>query len=288
MAKSARRRMGVEERREQLITVALDLFGSRSPEDVSIDEIAERAGISRPLVYHYFPGKQSLYEAALRRAADELSARFVEPREGSLGERLLRVMGRFFDFVEDHGPGFSALMRGGPAAAVGGGDVPHAAGSARATIDDVRQAAYEQILAHLEVERPSARLALIVRSWVSLAETTALLWLDGRTVARAELEVQLVHDFVALAAVGAVADPELADLVRDLLAQEPPDGLFADLLTRLVTLVPEAPQAPEAPEAPQAPAAPQVPQGPHVSHTSPVSHTPRLPHAPRAPEAPRV
>ncbi|MEU3963043.1 TetR/AcrR family transcriptional regulator [Streptomyces buecherae] len=273
MAKSARRRMGVEERREQLITVALDLFASRSPEDVSIDEIAERAGISRPLVYHYFPGKQSLYEAALRRAGGELSARFVEPREGPLGDRLLRVMGRFFDFVEDHGPGFSALMRGGPAAAVGGGDVPHAPGSARATVDDVRQAAYEQILAHLEVERPSARLALIVRSWVSLAETTALLWLDGRTVARAELEVQLVHDFVALAAVGAAADPELADLVRHLLAQEPPDGLFADLLTRLVTLVPEAP------------AAPRVPQAPHVTR---VSHTPHLPHAPRAPEAPRV
>ncbi|MFF5715320.1 TetR/AcrR family transcriptional regulator [Streptomyces buecherae] len=268
MAKSARRRMGVEERREQLITVALDLFASRSPEDVSIDEIAERAGISRPLVYHYFPGKQSLYEAALRRAGGELSARFVEPREGSLGERLLRVMGRFFDFVEDHGPGFSALMRGGPAAAVGGGEVPHAPGSARATVDDVRQAAYEQILAHLEVERPSARLALIVRSWVSLAETTALLWLDGRTVARAELEVQLVHDFVALAAVGAAADPELADLVRHLLAQEPPDGLFADLLTRLFTLVPEAP------------AAPQVPRAPHTPHAPHVSHAPRAPEAP--------
>ncbi|MFE7338899.1 MULTISPECIES: TetR/AcrR family transcriptional regulator, partial [Streptomyces] len=81
MTTGVRRRMGVDERRQQLIGVALDLFSRRSPEDVSIDEIAAAAGISRPLVYHYFPGKQSLYEAALRRAADELAARFLEPLE---------------------------------------------------------------------------------------------------------------------------------------------------------------------------------------------------------------
>jgi AcrR family transcriptional regulator len=108
--------MGVEERRQQLIGVALELFSRRSPDEVSIDEIATAAGISRPLVYHYFPGKLSLYEAALKRASDDLASRFDEPREGPLGARLLRVMGRYFDFVDEHGPGFSALLRGGPSA----------------------------------------------------------------------------------------------------------------------------------------------------------------------------
>ncbi|PNE42023.1 TetR family transcriptional regulator [Streptomyces noursei] len=221
--------MGVEERREQLIAVALGLFSHRSPEDVSIDEIAEAAGISRPLVYHYFPGKQQLYEAALRRAADELTARFVEPHEGPLGARLLRVMERYFAFVEEHGPGFSALMRGGPAI-----------GSTRtsALIDGVRQAAYTQILSHLDVDAhaPSPRLELVVRSWISLAETTALLWLDGRRVPRAELERQLVHDFAALAAVSAAYDQEMAQVVRRMLADEPADGMFADLVGRLLEL----------------------------------------------------
>ncbi|MEK2475336.1 MULTISPECIES: TetR/AcrR family transcriptional regulator [Streptomyces] len=229
MTTGARRRMGVEERREQLIAVALGLFSHRSPEDVSIDEIAEAAGISRPLVYHYFPGKQQLYEAALRRAADELTARFVEPHEGPLGARLLRVMERYFDFVEEHGPGFSALMRGGPAI-----------GSTRtsALIDGVRQAAYTQILSHLDVDAhaPSPRLELVVRSWISLAETTALLWLDGRRVPRAELERQLVHDFAALAAVSAAYDQEMAQVVRRMLADEPADGMFADLVGRLLEL----------------------------------------------------
>jgi len=219
--------MGVEERRQQLIGVALELFSQRSPDDVSIDEIAAAAGISRPLVYHYFPGKLSLYEAALRRAAEDLAGRFKEPQEGPLGARLLRAMRRFFDFVDDHGPGFSALMRGGPA--VG-------SSATNALIDSVRQAAYEQILSHLDVQDPPARLELVVRSWISLAESTALIWLDGRRIPRAELEAQLVHDFAALAAVSAAYDDEMGALVRRMLKDEPPDGPFGDLVARLLAL----------------------------------------------------
>jgi AcrR family transcriptional regulator len=219
--------MGVEERRQQLIGVALELFSRRSPDEVSIDEIASAAGISRPLVYHYFPGKLSLYEAALQRASDDLAARFAEPREGPLGARLLRVMGRYFDFVDAHGPGFSALMRGGPA--VG-------SSTTNALVDSVRQAAYVQILSHLDVTEPSARLELVVRSWISLAESTALLWLDGRRIPRAELEAQLVHDFAALLAVSAAYDEDMGALLRRVIADEPADGPFGDLVGRLIAL----------------------------------------------------
>lgn len=221
--------MGVEERRQQLIGVALDLFSRRSPDEVSIDEIASAAGISRPLVYHYFPGKLSLYEAALKRASEDLASRFAEPHEGPLGARLLRVMGRFFDFVDEHGPGFSALMRGGPA--VG-------STTTNALVDSVRQAAYEQILSHLGVAEASPRLELVVRSWISLAESTALIWLDGRRIPRAELERQLVHDFAALAAVGAAHDEGMAALLRTMVRDEPADGPIAELVGRLLSLAP--------------------------------------------------
>ncbi|GAA4552514.1 TetR family transcriptional regulator [Streptomyces violaceochromogenes] len=219
--------MGVEERRQQLIGVALELFSRRSPDEVSIDEIASAAGISRPLVYHYFPGKLSLYEAALQRASDDLAARFVEPHEGPLGARLLRVMHRYFDFVDEHGPGFSALMRGGPA--VG-------SSTTNALVDSVRQAAYVQILSHLGVSDPPARLELVVRSWISLAESTALIWLDGRRIPREELEPQLVNDFAALAAVSAAYDEEMAALLREIVKDEPADGPFAHLAGRLIAL----------------------------------------------------
>ncbi|WP_030249664.1 MULTISPECIES: TetR/AcrR family transcriptional regulator [unclassified Streptomyces] len=226
MTTGVRRRLGVEERRQQLIGVALELFSRRSPDEVSIDEIASVAGISRPLVYHYFPGKLSLYEAALQRASDDLAARFVEPHEGPLGERLLRVMHRYFDFVDEHGPGFSALMRGGPA--VG-------SSTTNALVDSVRQAAYVQILSHLGVTDPPARLELVVRSWISLAESTALIWLDGRRIPRDELEVKLVHDFAALATVSAAHDEEMRSLLHRIFKDEPTYGPFTALAGRLVT-----------------------------------------------------
>ncbi|MEU7356689.1 MULTISPECIES: TetR/AcrR family transcriptional regulator [Streptomyces] len=227
MSTGVRRRMGVEERRQQLIGVALDLFSRRSPDEVSIDEIASAAGISRPLVYHYFPGKLSLYEAALERASEDLASRFAEPHEGPLGARLLRVMGRFFDFVDEHGPGFSALMRGGPA--VG-------STTTNALVDSVRQAAYDQILSHLGVTEASPRLELVVRSWISLAESTALIWLDGRRIPRAELERQLVHDFAALAAVSAAYDEEMAAVLRGTLKEEPAESPLGELVGRLIAL----------------------------------------------------
>ncbi|MGK5449938.1 TetR/AcrR family transcriptional regulator [Streptomyces radiopugnans] len=225
MTTGVRRRMGVEERRQQLIDVALRLFSDRPPEDVSIDDIATAAGISRPLVYHYFPGKYSLYEAAVRRAADELSARFQVPREGPFSLRLLLVMGRYFDFAEEHAPGFSALLRGGSV-------------RSEAVVEEVRQAAYDQLLAHLELTDPGPRMSLVIRTWVGVAETTALSWLADRSIPRRELERQLVHDLLALAAVTAAFDEETAGVLRRVVEQEPADGPFAELVSRLLALVP--------------------------------------------------
>ncbi|HSX95830.1 MAG TPA: TetR family transcriptional regulator, partial [Streptomyces sp.] len=91
-------------------------------------------------------------------------------------------------------------------------------------------------LSHLDVDAAPARLELVIRSWISLAESTALLWLDGRRIPRQELEVQLVHDFAALAAVSAARDEEMAALLRGILADEPQDGPFSDLAGRLVAL----------------------------------------------------
>src|SRR5512139_4201214 len=105
---SGRRRLTVGQRREELIDAALELFGERSPEDVSIDDVAARAGASRALVYHYFGGKHELYVAALRNAAKKLSVLLEPPTEGRPLDRMRRSLSRYFDFVEDHAAGFTA------------------------------------------------------------------------------------------------------------------------------------------------------------------------------------
>lgn len=103
------RRLSVEERRAQLLLAALGLFAHRAPDEVSLDEVAVAAGVSRPLVYRYFPGgRQQLYEAALGSAADELTLCFTEPPVGPPTERVARVLDRYLRFVDEHDTGFSA------------------------------------------------------------------------------------------------------------------------------------------------------------------------------------
>ncbi|MFJ1757124.1 TetR/AcrR family transcriptional regulator [Kitasatospora sp. NPDC088134] len=229
-ARAPRRRLSVDERREQLIAVALELFSDRAPEDVSIDDIAAAAGASRPLVYHYFPGKQALYEEALRRAGRELAGRFEEPADGPLSERLYRVMGRYLDFVQSHAAGFSALLRGGSVAASPDAD---------AVIDQVRRAAQEQILHHLGLPDPGPTLRRTVRAWIANAEISSLDWLADKPVPAETLQLQLVQELVAALAVAATREPELASLLGEFFATERPDGptgrLVRDLAATLAT-----------------------------------------------------
>ncbi|MFI9276010.1 TetR/AcrR family transcriptional regulator [Kitasatospora sp. NPDC052896] len=228
-----RRRLSVDERREQLIAVALELFSARPPEEVSIDDIAAAAGASRPLVYHYFAGKQAIYEESLRRAGQELAGRFEEPATGPLSVRLYRVMGRYLDFVAEHGPGFAALLRGGSVAASPGAD---------AVIDDVRRAAHDRILAHLALEHPTPGLRLTVRTWIANAEISSLEWLaDGQREPREELQLRLVQDFVAALVLTAARErdrrPELALALAGYLADERPDGPTGALVRDLAGLL---------------------------------------------------
>lgn len=99
------------------------------------------------------------------------------------------------------------------------------------------------MLAHPGVPAPGPRLALVVRSWVGLAETTALTWLETRAIPRTELEAQLVHDFMALAAVTAAYDPETRRTVVRIVAQEPADGVLGELIARLTPHTPLTHQA---------------------------------------------
>ncbi|MFD7904556.1 TetR/AcrR family transcriptional regulator [Kitasatospora sp. NPDC059722] len=252
-----RRRLSVDERREQLIAVALELFSVRPPEEVSIDDIAAAAGASRPLVYHYFPGKQALYEESLRRAGRELAGRFEEPPEGPLSERLFRVMGRYLDFVQSHGPGFAALLRGGSVAASAG---------TSAVIDEVRRAAHDQILGHLAIPDPSPGLRLTVRAWIANAEITSLEWLAERSVPLEELQLHLVQEFVAALVLTAAREPALGAELASFLADERPDGPTGRLVHDLAGLL-AVPGITEALGALAAPPAQPVADGPSAQAT---------------------
>ncbi|MXM68816.1 TetR family transcriptional regulator [Streptomyces sp. HUCO-GS316] len=203
----AYRRLSVEERRSQLLEAALSLFAHRAPEDVSLDDVAEAAGVSRPLVYRYFPGgKQQLYEAALRSAAEELQQCFDEPRLGPLLPRLARALDRYLAFVDQHDAGFSALLQGGSVVETS---------RTTAIVDGVRRAAAEHILSHLGVTEPSLRLRMTVRMWITAVEAASLIWLDeDKQPPVGELRDWLVEQLVAMLSVTGRHDPQTAVLVE--------------------------------------------------------------------------
>ncbi|MFJ9891835.1 TetR/AcrR family transcriptional regulator [Streptomyces sp. NPDC091280] len=210
-ATPAYRRLNVEERRSQLLEAALTLFAHRAPEEVSLDDVAEAAGVSRPLVYRYFPGgKQQLYEAALRSAAEELQQCFDEPREGPLLPRLARALDRYLGFVDQHDAGFSALLQGGSVVETS---------RTTAIVDGVRRAAAVHILSHLGVAEPGPRLRMTVRMWITAVEAASLIWLDeDKQPPVGELRDWLVEQFAAVLTVTARRDPQTAGLVQALAA----------------------------------------------------------------------
>lgn len=212
-ASPAYRRMSVEDRRTQLLAAALTLFAHHAPEDVSLDDVAEAAGVSRPLVYRYFPGgKQQLYETALRSAADELERCFAEPESGPPTERIAAMLDRYLVFVDEHDAGFSALLRGGSVAE-----------TSRTTsiVDEVRRAAAEALLVHLGGDRPGPRLRMLVRTWIAAVEAASLIWLDeGKQPTAAELRDWLIDQLIASLAAASARDEPTAAALRALLALE--------------------------------------------------------------------
>src|SRR5687768_6253474 len=97
----ARQRLQIDERRAQLLELGLRLFAERAYDDVSIDDIAEEAGISKGLLYHYFGSKRDFYVATVREAAAQLQLRTEPDMTLPAAERARAGMEGYLGFVED-------------------------------------------------------------------------------------------------------------------------------------------------------------------------------------------
>jgi len=187
----AGRRLAPDARREQLLDLASERFAERSYEEVSIDEIARAAGVSKGLLYHYFPSKRELYVATVKATAAELLAA-TEPRPGEDPVAGLReTLEAYVEFVERHATAYAGIVRGG----LGGADA-----EVLAIADRVRDELTRRIVETISPGRPSRELRLGVRGWQGYCEAVALDWVERRQVARSRA-VELM-----MAALGATVD----------------------------------------------------------------------------------
>jgi AcrR family transcriptional regulator len=113
---TARRvRMSAQERREQLVGVGRALFAERGFEATSIEEVADRAGVSKPVVYQHFGGKEGLYAVVVDREVQRLTAAIAGAFD-AVHPRLVaeRAADAFLSYIEDHAEGFRVLIRDAP------------------------------------------------------------------------------------------------------------------------------------------------------------------------------
>lgn len=195
-----RARLGVDERRSQLLELGLQLFSDHSYDELGIDDIAKAAGISKGLLYHYFPSKRDYYVEVVRRAAGQLIERTdgASSEEASL-EALRRALDAYLDFVDQHARSYVALVRGGI------GSDPEVAQLLEAT----RRTLTERIVSRISAEAPPPLLQLALRGWIGLVEAASLDWLDRREVPREQLRGLLEQMLLATIVAAGVEPPAL-------------------------------------------------------------------------------
>ncbi len=168
MTAAKRLRLPPEERRAQLLELGLQLLGERTLDELSIEDLADAAGVSRGLLFHYFAGKADFHLQVARAAADDLIARTEPDPDWAPEETLLRSVGAFVDYVVDNPQAYVSLVRG-----AGSGDA-----ALREVFDHTRDRLARRtvdVMTGLGLELP-AMAQLVVRGWIAFVEDVTVNW----------------------------------------------------------------------------------------------------------------
>jgi AcrR family transcriptional regulator len=172
---STRVRLSPEQRREQLLELGVRLIADRPIEEFSVDRLAEEAGVSRGLLYHYFGGKQEFLHAVLRQMADDLFEATAPVDHPDVGHRLRVSLQNYVGFVRAHQTSYRSFMQ----AALGGRpEIREIYEEGRAALVDriFDSASADELAAVGIADTPAARL--FARGWSAMVEDVLMAWLD--------------------------------------------------------------------------------------------------------------
>jgi AcrR family transcriptional regulator len=170
------RRLGPEARRAQLVGVGLGLMKEMPFDEVTAEMVARAGGVSKGLVFHYFPTTRDLQVAILRAAAAELLTDLDVGADLPPDQRLKVGLEAFVRFIEQQPASYQAVVR--------------RAGSDEqllAVFEDTRSAVVGIVAASLGLTALPPGLRLAIRGWIAMVEECVLHWLSDRPVPREEL-----------------------------------------------------------------------------------------------------
>jgi len=179
--------MTAAERREQLISIARHAFAERGYDGVSVEEIAARAAVSKPVVYEHFGGKEGLYAVVVDREVQQLLGTMREALTAT-SQRMLLEQATFalLDYVESSSDGFRILVRDSP---------PGSGTGTYVSIISDTVTRVEGILGDQFAARGfDPKVApLYAQMLVGMVGTTGQWWLDARTPDKDVVAAHLVN-----------------------------------------------------------------------------------------------
>ena len=179
-------RLPRHERRRQLLDAALEVFVSQGYHAAAMDDIAERAGVSKPVLYQHFPGKLDLYLALLDQSVDELVATVRDALESTTDnkQRVAATFTAYFEYVAGEGQAFRLVFES---------DLSNEA-AVRERLERGQQECAQMISQMVEQDAglDDDEAHLLSVAMVGLAQVTARYWLTTRDHISRETAEQLV------------------------------------------------------------------------------------------------
>jgi AcrR family transcriptional regulator len=185
---SSRSRMTGKQRREQLIEVGRKLFADKGFEGTTVEEIAAKASVSKPVVYEHFGGKEGLYAVVVDREIAALLGGITGALSSEQGSRetLERAAGALLDYIESNTDGFRILVRDSPAG--------QSTGSFASLISDVASQVEHILAAEFKRRKLDPKTApLYAQMLVGMVALTGQWWLDSRKMKKADVAAHLVN-----------------------------------------------------------------------------------------------
>ncbi|MGW4211660.1 TetR/AcrR family transcriptional regulator [Lentzea sp. NPDC004789] len=177
-----------KERREQLLDVSRALFAEKGFEATSIEEIAHRAGVSKPVVYEHFGGKEGIYAVVVDREMQRLMDQIVDALDGGSHPRELleRAASALLDYIEGSTDGFRILVRDSPVAS--------SSGTFSSLLNDIASQVEHILALHFAKQGYDRKLApLYAQALVGMVALTGQWWLEVRKPKKDEVAAHLVN-----------------------------------------------------------------------------------------------